>query len=74
MQKAGEYMYAKRKTCETPCRVRSRRGISFLPLGRHTERTPTHTAVPPNPAVEPLPASLLNSFFCYELVISILST
>ena len=45
-----------------------------LPLGRHTERTPTHTAVPPNPAVEPLPASLLNSFFCYELVISILST
>ena len=33
-------------------------------LGRHTERTPTHTPVPPNPAVEPLPASLLNSFFC----------
>ena len=38
-----------------------------LPLGRHTERTPTHTAVPPNPAVEPLPVSLLNSFFCYFL-------
>ena len=33
-------------------------------LGRHTERTPTHTPVPPNPAVEPPPASLLNSFFC----------
>ena len=25
--------------------------------------------MPPNPAVEPHPASLLNSFFCYELVI-----
>ena len=37
-----------------------------LPLGRHTERTPTHTPVPPNPAVEPLPASLLYSIFCYE--------
>ena len=25
-----------------------------------------HTPVPPNPAVEPLPASLLYSIFCYE--------
>ena len=33
----------------------------------HTERTLTHTPVPPNPAVEPLAVSFLNSFFCYEL-------
>ena len=38
-----------------------------LPLGRLTKRTPTHTPVPPNPAVEPLAVSFLNSFFCYEL-------
>ena len=39
-----------------------------LPLGRLTKRTPTHTPVPPNPAVEPLAVSFLNSFFCYELI------
>ena len=38
-----------------------------LPLGRLTKRPPTHTPVPPNPAVEPLAVSFLNSFFCYEL-------
>jgi hypothetical protein len=38
-----------------------------LPLGRLTKRTPTHTPVPPNPAVEPLAVSFLNSFFWYEL-------
>jgi hypothetical protein len=38
-----------------------------LPLGRLTKRTPTHTPVPPNPAVEPLAVSFLSSFFWYEL-------
>ena len=36
-------------------------------LGRLTKRTPTHTPVPQNPAVEPLAVSFLNSFFWYEL-------
>ena len=43
-----------------------------LPLGRHTERTSRPTPVPPNPAVEPLAVSFLNSFFCYELDIFML--
>ena len=38
-----------------------------LPLGRLIKRTPTHTPVPPNPAVEPLAVSFINSFFCYAL-------
>jgi hypothetical protein len=45
-----------------------------LPLGRLTKRTPTHTPVPPNPAVEPLAVSFLNSFFWYELDIYIRNT
>ena len=39
------------------------RDIRRFPLGSHTERTPTHTPVPPNPAVEPPPASLDASQF-----------